>query len=197
MNKIEEVYTYIVKYILNGLIENGIIEESDSAIYFFGLYEGGIFIFNVLLTLIIASIMQNLWIGIVFFVSFFPVRRFAGGFHAKTRLRCLFVSIFIVIGAMKGIETLKRISFSLLIALLVMVVFVLIFLVPIPNARKTLSEGEIKTYKRKFCSVVGVECTIGVLFGFYRVKTFISIIVTVLIICLGLALLGILEEKMI
>lgn len=185
---------HTLKSIVDELVELGVVKKSDSAICYFGLYEGSIFVFNVILTLIIASAMQNLWTGILFFISFFPVRRYAGGFHAKTRKECFLFSVFIIVGAMKGIEVISRFSFNCQIVMLVLSALFIFLLAPVQNGRKVLSVTEIKAYKKKLIVILSIECTIGILLGIHDVGLCVETIGTSMIVCLGLGCLGTLSK---
>ena len=181
---------HILKSIVDELVELGDIKKSDFAKCYFGLYEGSIFIINVILTLVIASAMQNLLIGILFFISFFPVRRYAGGFHAKSRRECFLFSVFIIAGAMKGIEIISSFPFDFQIVLLVLSALFIFLLAPVQNGRKVLSVAEIKAYKKKLVVILSIECTIGILCGIHDVGPCVETIGASMIVCLGMVCLG-------
>lgn len=59
------------------------VEEKE--IILFGLKQGKSLLYSVLATLLTGLLMGLLWESILFVICFLPLRRFAGGFHAKTR----------------------------------------------------------------------------------------------------------------
>lgn len=79
--------------IANTLWTQGIIQEEDLEICQYGL---GIFIsslLEVLSILVISFFIGNLFETMLFFVSFVPLRIYAGGYHANTRLSCYLLSL--------------------------------------------------------------------------------------------------------
>lgn len=75
------------------LWEQGIIQEEDIDKCQYGL---DIFISSVLEVasiLIIAAVVGNFFDTLIFFAAFIPLRVYAGGYHANTKLRCYLVSL--------------------------------------------------------------------------------------------------------
>lgn len=86
--------------------------------------------------------------GLFMLLVFFSVRRFADGFHARTRMTCFLVSILIIIGSMVGNEIINNLSFSFQITLLLLSMPLVLILVPVQNERKKLCNREIKMYRK-------------------------------------------------
>ena len=79
--------------ITDTLWNQGIIQEEDVNKCRYGL---DIFISSVLeivSILIIAAVIGNFFQTLLFFAAFIPLRVYAGGYHADTKLRCYFVSL--------------------------------------------------------------------------------------------------------
>lgn len=55
-----------VHYIVNYLIELNMIDMDDAEIYYFGIAEGLLLIFNIILTLLISVILSDIKTGILF-----------------------------------------------------------------------------------------------------------------------------------
>lgn len=75
------------------LIRKNVVHEKEQAIYHYGLE---IFLSTVLVCvsfLILAFIFERVYETLAFFGSFFPIRKYAGGYHAKCRLSCFLCSI--------------------------------------------------------------------------------------------------------
>lgn len=176
MTWIKKTYEYIIKSITNKLTRAEIISEADWVIYYFGLYEGIIFTLNILLTIIIASVLESFWQGIMFILTFFPLRRFAGGFHAKTRMRCFWVSLLIVILAMNEIKIINSLFFSYKVLVLILSTACILFLAPVQTERKMLNDIEIGIYRKKLISVISVENVVGIIMGYYGFEVFTAVI---------------------
>lgn len=190
MTWIKQIYKNIIKSITNKLIRVGTINEADFVIYYFGLYEGGIFVLNILLTLIIASALKGFWQGIIFVLTFFPLRRFAGGFHAKTRMRCFGVSLLIVVWSMNEIKIINSLFFSYKVLLLILSTVCILFLAPVQTERKKLNDVEMGIYRKKLIGVISVENIVGIIMGCYGFEEFTAVIGVSFLVCLGLVCFG-------
>lgn len=71
------------------LAAQGIIREEDAPIYRYGLEAIYSSLLELLSILTLAALIGNFWQTVLFFAAFIPLRLYAGGYHASTRLRCL------------------------------------------------------------------------------------------------------------
>ena len=70
----------------------GNVDEEDKEIYLFGIYQGLIFLLNVVTALLTGIILDMFLESVLFLICFIPLRIFAGGYHAKTQFRCYVMS---------------------------------------------------------------------------------------------------------
>ena len=85
----------ITNRIVQVLINSGIITEESAPIYKYGLNTIFLSVIEVLSILMIACVVGNFLETTLFFLAFIPLRLFAGGWHASTRLRCYLTSLFV------------------------------------------------------------------------------------------------------
>lgn len=177
--------------ITNWLIENAIIDKSNTEIYKYGIQQCFVTIFNLLITFIIGAVFNMIPECILFMLFFIPLRKYAGGFHARTQKRCYVYSAVLIIIVMAFIK-----YYSLLpggdILLTVVSSFGICILSPIESDNKKLSSDEKKIYKKKACVIANIELLIMViceLIGCYEVMKVILfnyiIIFFLMIIALG------------
>ena len=69
------------------LVAQGIIREEDVPIYRYGLEAMYSSLLELLSILALAALIGNFWQTVLFFAAFIPLRLYAGGYHASTRLR--------------------------------------------------------------------------------------------------------------
>lgn len=81
--------------IANDLVTLEVIDRRDMAIYRYGLEVLFLSLLEILSILLIAFFIGNFFESVVYFVVFIPMRLFAGGFHALTRLKCYLLSLFV------------------------------------------------------------------------------------------------------
>lgn len=107
------------------LVVCGAIKQKDISIYRYGLEVLYLSMLEVLSILLLAVWMGNFFETLLYFAAFIPLRLFAGGYHANTRLGCYFVSLG-VYGVFSTVVAFATISY-LLSVLLVMVALVIIW----------------------------------------------------------------------
>lgn len=77
------------------LAAQGIIREEDAPIYRYGLEAMYSSLLELLSILTLAALIGNFWQTVLFFAAFIPLRLYAGGYHASTRLRCFLTSLVV------------------------------------------------------------------------------------------------------
>lgn len=77
------------------LVAQGIIREEDAPIYRYGLEAMYSSFLELLSILALAALIGNFWQTVLFFAAFIPLRLYAGGYHASTRLRCFLTSLVV------------------------------------------------------------------------------------------------------
>lgn len=103
-----------------------------------------------IISIAIGQLFNCFFESICFYISFLFVKKYAGGFHAKTEFRCFLLSSLSIVLSIIGIYYSKKIIiFELLILILAIVscFFISIF-APIPSKERQLDETEIKRYSK-------------------------------------------------
>lgn len=141
----------------DALIKGNQIDKGDRALYVYGLFV----LFSNLLFLTVTCVTGLLLqIGIqsvCFYIAFMSLRRFAGGYHAKTELRCQLLSTLSVVASVFFIRTLQNATAQIPLAVAVAVGSILIFcFAPTDTPQKPLSPEEQKHFRK---------ITIGILLG--------------------------------
>ncbi|MGO5071657.1 accessory gene regulator B family protein [Roseburia faecis] len=78
--------------IITWLICQQAIQERDRELYTYALYNMVLLIIPLGLTVIFGEIIGNVKQGIVMILPFITLRKYSGGYHAKTPLRCMIIS---------------------------------------------------------------------------------------------------------
>ena len=79
------------------LVQSNIVKEEDAEIYIYGINQILTSVFNVSSALIIGLILGTFFETVVFMAAYIPLRIFAGGYHAKTSLRCYIFSVIMLV----------------------------------------------------------------------------------------------------
>ena len=130
---------------------NNKLEDDTSEIIRYGLEILFIKIVFSICALFIAVSLHCFWECIVFLMAFSAIRTSAGGFHARTRIQCFVMSMFMIIiniGAVKLVA--HYISLYYFLAPLALISIVAIwFLSPVDTENRPLENDEKIRFKKR------------------------------------------------
>ena len=132
----------------NSLVQEGIVSREDEELYSYGLRQGWLFLLNISTALVIGWLMHELTACIIFMTCYAPLRRMAGGYHARTPFRCYLLGIVLVAAALATIKWLPWTLEGALIATAIASV-VIWRLAPVEDENKPLDEEERERYCQK------------------------------------------------
>lgn len=154
------------------LKENGITQTVEEEIVEFGIAQGMSLICNLLIFLMIGVLFRNLLQGIFFLMAFWPLRIYAGGYHADTRKRCCFLSMCI---AILIFILLKHVHFSRNVLLLLAMTMscVVIRMAPVESKNRFFDKKEIDVFRMRIRWIQIVEMCVF-LMSYCVADTYIS-----------------------
>lgn len=145
----------------------------------FELYEYAIYIilsglFHILTILVLGICFNMLIESLVFYGSFISIRKFAGGYHAKTPSRCYLFSVSVSVAVLcliKAVYAFYSSRFILLLLIVELACAVFIFFVsPLESENKPLNEKEEKLYRIVTRCVVAVLFVVSIFLFYFEVK---------------------------
>lgn len=143
----------------------GNMSEEDKEIYLFGFYQGLIFLLNIVTALLTGIILDLFLESVLFLICIVPLRIFAGGYHAKTQLRCYVMSTIATVILLYLIAFLQKNMGVEVFALYIIAACVIWKLAPVQDKNKPLDLDEQKKYrKRVHILLIIMSCVSG---GFY------------------------------
>ena len=151
----------ISKNIAQILKDENIIKENETDFCRYGLEIFFSSTLEIISILFISVFAGNFYETILFFTAFVPLRIFAGGYHADTKMRCYLISVCVYI-----IFTLimKIISSELYMAInIVSVIFstiVVFTTAPVIHRNKNTNQKEKIHYKKTSRIICIIECAI-------------------------------------
>ena len=161
----------------NFLVACGAIKQRDISIYQYGLEVLYLSLLEVMSILLLAVCVGNFFETLLYFAAFIPLRLFAGGYHANTRLGCYFASLC-VYGVFSVVVDFAMISY-LWSVLLAMVALAIIWkYAPVINRNHRINSEDFfsaKSISRKVSvleflvvviSVIYMQFAVIVAFGF-------------------------------
>lgn len=133
---------------------------------FFVLYSNVMFL---LLTMLLGAVFGVFLQSIVFYILFFSIRQYAGGYHASTETRCEIMSTLSILVCIVVIRLSKTydLQFALLALSAVSAVYIAI-LCPLDTPEKPLSEKEFKYFRKISWLILSIIALVAIISYFVR-----------------------------
>ncbi len=144
----------IASKVVKKLIDSAVISDTEQELYLYGFFVLISQILYFTLTIIFGIILDIVLESVVFYIAFQFIRRYAGGIHASSELKCAVAtttSIFLCLFCVKLCET-SNIQVFVLMLTALSSAFIFVFC-PLDTPEKPLTEKEYK-YFRKISRIV-------------------------------------------
>lgn len=185
-------------FLVNSFLQNGIISKEDIEIYQFGIECFILKFVNCLSYIIIGFLMKMPLELFLMGGILIPLRRSAGGYHAKTRAGCYLFSCIVVTLAL----SLCRIQFVHYIwyVMLFIADLFIILLAPVDNENKIMDTSEKAHFRKKTMKlliITNILCSVGILIKNRQlfVPMIMGIVVSAFLVVLGKYKNRILKQK--
>ncbi len=155
---IMDLFAKLAHKIGNNLVNSKIIKAEDIEIYIYGINQILISILNIASALIIGLFFGVFLEVAVFMVAYIPLRTFAGGYHAKTPLRCYILSVIMLTVVSLGLKYLSLTEWVYYAVDVLAIIMICIFS-PVEDKNKPLNAIEHKVYKRRTILITAIEFT--------------------------------------
>lgn len=157
------MFTSLTEKAVNYLLYKNVIDNDHQEIYRYGLGQIFSTTLNILTTLLLGIIFGEIYQSLIFVFAFMILRTYSGGYHAKTPIRCYFLT---TISIAAGLSAMKFILINrfICLGLLILSSLIIITLSPIGAANKPLDEIEKIIYKKKTIIVWCIESCVALLF---------------------------------
>lgn len=161
----------ISEKIKDKLLEDSTIDEDERELIEYGIFQGLFLVVNLVTFFMISIIFDVLWQGICFLLIFWPLRIYAGGYHAESSKSCYILSSISEILILGGIRYIY-IEKNILLYLTILSVAIILWLSPQDNSNKKLEESEVEIYRKK---IIRVLCLNMILFCIaYLMKLYLA-----------------------
>lgn len=144
------MFSKLSEKLVHALIRRGQLDEGEHELYAYGFF---ILFSELFFFLVICAIGLCLRIplqALFFFAVFRPLRQYAGGYHAKTELRCLLFSSTMLLGnffVLKWVQT-AGLDWLILLPVLLGTIPIVIF-APLDTTQKPLDSSERKHFRKR------------------------------------------------
>ena len=189
------MFAKTAKQLVVYLEENQIIKSDDRELYVYGFNQGLTILLNLVTTLGIGLLFDCTLQLVVFMVAYIPLRSYAGGYHARTPLKCYIVSIMMLIAVSICLRCIALNHWWYWI-LVVLSILLIIFLSPVEDKNKPLDEMEVTVYRKRAIIITMVEVVLSILFGILHISNLLSAMSLVFITMSSMLVIGCVKNKL-
>lgn len=153
-------------YIVDKLVSKGTVTEDERELYVYGLFMIFSHLMYLILAIVFGLILGCIFESIIFYIAFQFIRRYAGGYHAKTETRCEIMSALSILCCIVLIKCSKMYDFNIVLLSTSLVFAVLIFtFCPLDTPEKPLTDKEHK-YFRKISLIILSLIIVAIIISF-------------------------------
>ncbi len=166
--------------IINVFIDKGLVQKDEKELFICALEQIFAYILNLFSVIFIGLIFNMLFEAILFTLTYIPIRIYAGGYHAKTQLRCYIFSVIMMIVVLFILKL--NVNIFLISILAITGSLVILMLAPVEDKNKPLDDIEIKVYRNRTIRnliIILIILFIGLLFD----KMTFSFCISISLIC--------------
>ena len=125
------------------------ISDDEQELYKYGFFVLLSQILYLIIAIILGSIFKSVFESVIFYIAFQFIRRYAGGFHAKTETRCEILSTLSILCCIVLIKLSKMYDIRIALLSISFVFATLIFILcPLDTPEKPLSDKEFKYFRK-------------------------------------------------
>jgi len=140
--------TTVVRRITDSMEVSGAFTSDDREIYEYGIHQSLFMLLNLVTIALVGLVLGTVWHMMFFVLAFAPLRSFAGGYHAKSKLGCYVATtaMAVLVSLLPSWITIGNITTA---GILLIFGAVICLLSPTECENKPLDDLEKKVYKRR------------------------------------------------
>lgn len=180
----------MIKRILDWLYAQGYVNESNNKIIELGLQRMKSTFTSIIFSAIVSWLMGDVVIGLLFELTYIPIRIYAGGYHASSKRRCECLSYGSLLLCMILIFYVPM-KMEIMHLLLLFSGIIIFLFSPIESPNKCLNGREKKIFRRKSISYLVIEVLVCIFF--IKLKKYIyakTIMYSMILVAIGLIVSG-------
>lgn len=187
--------TTLAESIAHLLVKKGWGEQEKFDIYRYGMEV----IFSVLSTvfcvILCGAIFHMMKTTLLFYICFLVLRRYCGGFHAKSYLSCNLIFTVVLLLSLLFISKYESLSDKGLIVITLISFLSIVFFAPISHENKPLLESELKIYRKVAIAISGLLLLIVMFLMRFDKRTAVIISLSMLVTSVAMVVSVIKERR--
>lgn len=148
-------------YISNLLVEQSIIKKEDADVCRYGIEFFIVSVLEILSILILSLFLGNFSETLFYFIAFIPLRLYAGGYHADSKLKCyiILIAVYVAFTVLLKIIPTSCYTYIELFSIILTVIMILKF-APIVSSKKNINEKETAFYRKVCIWIMFIELAV-------------------------------------
>ena len=161
----------LAKRFADRLLANGSISADEQELYIYGLFMLLSSLMYLILACFLGCILGCVLESIIFYAAFQFIRRYAGGYHASTEMRCEILSTLSILACIVVLRLSMTYDFQFALLVVSAVSAVCIFtLCPLDTPEKPLSKKEVKYFRKISWLILSVISLVVIISYFVQLK---------------------------
>lgn len=170
----------------------GLIKTSDANIYKYGYILVFDAVINVVLGMTLGAFLKAIPVVALFWISYIPLRIYAGGWHANKGISCLIISNLVLIAVIYVVKNINMHPKNIVCFVVeVLTIIAIIYLSPVDTRNKRLIHEEKRKYRKLVVLIICVESLLSICCETFYKVCFVAYV----IILLSLILQVMVEKK--
>lgn len=149
----------LVDKLIKNFIGQGIVPYRDREIYAYGLYQGIVMAINILTYILISLYFKMVWESMIFLISYIPLRTYAGGYHARTQIKCYLLSMLMIFLVLLAIKVVPWTS-PMMIGATILSTSMIFILAPVEDRNKPLTDSQENVFRKVARTILLIELLI-------------------------------------
>lgn len=151
----------ISKRISLWLSKSGVIDPEENELYEYAVYSLFLTAIPLLLSLVIGICMGMTVESVLLILPFILIRKFSGGYHLNSPVKCMISSTLLLAGFLVGIRFVVPVMGLECFSILVIISFIEICLLsPVDSEARQLNKKEKKTFKKAAILLAGITIVV-------------------------------------
>lgn len=184
----EEMVKQFSQKVAGCFADNRVIDEKDTGIYEYGLSVLINFLVNLATILVIGGLLGCIPESICYTVCYIILRKFTGGYHAKTPHACYLFSTLMFLASLLIIRA-GLVKIYLLVGVVILAIGCS-FIIPVDTENKRLSGKEKKVYRLFSLIVFLIEVSLGITAYKFQFRMLYDSVIVAIFCCELLAVVG-------
>lgn len=149
----------VVNLFVEKLINEDIIVADDKEIYIYGVKQGIIILLNLITVVFLGILLDVLLESMIFMATYMPLRSFAGGYHARTQIRCYLSSVVLILLCLYIIREIN-LDFTSFAIMVILGIIPIAKFAPLGDVNKPICQKEKTVFRKKVNRILSVEIII-------------------------------------